>query len=887
MELDKLIKNLADDSRGLLEGAVKTAASRGHAAADLEHWLQEVAQQEPADIRLVLKHFDIDMERLHRESLAAMEQLKTSSDGFPKIAPDIIRLLFEAWMVASTRYESLSIRPVHVLLAVLESEVLRLRVGKVTPCLLEIDVEAFRQQCHGLLTHGEASQQSGSEISKVASKTPALDQFTINLNDQVREGKIPRIIGRDHEIRQMIDILTRKKQNNPILTGEAGVGKTAVVEGLAERIVSGQVPDVLKDVEVHSLDIGLLQAGAGVKGEFENRLKNVIKEVGQSVKPIVIFIDEAHTMIGAGNQAGSGDAANLLKPALARGELRTIAATTWAEYKKYFESDAALTRRFQVVKVEEPDEARAIVMLRSIAPSLEQHHGVVILDEAVVSAVNLSHRYIPGRQLPDKCVSLLDTACARVNLSQSAIPAKLEQCEAEIENLGFEIERLQQEQQDGFDHKVMIEQLQLSLDTHCNQQLGLKAAFDKERGIIDDIISLRQQIEALRLADAGLPGVAGESEASAVSMHQHSAELEQLISQLSRQREALQQLQGKQPLVYECVDANVIAGVISDWTGIPVGRMQTDEINTMLELKQVLEQRVIGQSHGIERIAKSMQIARAGLADPKRPLGVFMLVGPSGVGKTETAMALAEQVYGSEQNITVINMSEFKEEHKVSMLLGAPPGYVGYGEGGVLTEAVRRKPYSVVLLDEMEKAHPGVQDIFYQVFDKGMLKDGEGRDIDFKNTVILMTSNTASAQIEQLCLDPDTRPSPEGLLDAIGPTLRDTYKPAFLGRINLIPYYPLDNECLATIARMQLQAIQQRVTSHYQASLTFTDDVVNFIIEQCQQSDTGARRISILLNNSLLPVLAENVLSWLTKNETVNEIIVSLSDKCDFNINIA
>ncbi len=891
MELDKLIKNLSDESRSLLESAVKAAASRGHAAADVEHLLQEVAQHEPNDIRLVLKHFDIDMEKLHRESLAALELLNASGEGFPKIAPDIIRLLFEAWMVASTRYESLSIRPVHILLAVVESDVLRLRLKNAAPCLLAIDVEAFREQCHGLLTHGEPQTAAAEGEPKAPTKTPALDQFTINLNDMARDGKLPRVIGRDHEIRQMVDILTRKKQNNPILTGEAGVGKTAVVEGLAERIVRGDVPDALKDVEIHSLDIGLLQAGAGVKGEFENRLKNVIKEVNQSVKPVVIFIDEAHTMIGAGNQAGSGDAANLLKPALARGELRTIAATTWAEYKKYFESDAALTRRFQVVKVEEPTVDQATVMLRSIAPSLEQHHGVVILDEAIVSAVALSHRYIPGRQLPDKCVSLLDTACARVNLSQSTIPARLEQCQVAIENLTFEIQRLEQEQHDGFDHQELIAELNAKLDKNANEQLSLQAAFDKERTVIDAIIELRQQIEAIRLAVSESSNADESQEDAAASdslsdAFRDNSELQGLVQQLAARREELLALQEQQPLIHECVDTNVIASVISDWTGIPVGRMQADEINSILQLQQVMEERVIGQSHGIARIAKSMQIARAGLSDPKRPLGVFMLVGPSGVGKTETAMTLAEQVYGSEQNITVINMSEFKEEHKVSMLLGAPPGYVGYGEGGVLTEAVRRKPYSVVLLDEMEKAHPGVQDIFYQVFDKGMLKDGEGRDIDFKNTVILMTSNTASDQIEQLCMDPDTRPTPEGLLDAIGPTLRETYKPAFLGRINIIPYFPLDEDSLAVIARMQLSSIAKRVRENYKAELNYSDEVVDYIIEQCQQSDTGARRIAILLNNSLLPFLAEKVLAWLTKNESVSEIYLSLSESREFEVDI-
>ena len=671
----------------------------------------------------------------------------------------------------------------------------------------------------------------------------------------------------------MIDILCRRKQNNPILTGEAGVGKTAVVEGLAGRMALGDVPEILKGTELYSLDMGLLQAGAGVKGEFENRLKNVIKDVQNAASPIILFIDEAHTLIGAGNQAGAGDAANLLKPALARGELRTIAATTWAEYKKYFETDAALSRRFQVVKVEEPTEALAITMLRSLAPTLEQHHGITVLDEAVSSAVTLSHRYIAGRQLPDKCVSLLDTACARVNLSLSTKPDRIEALERDIDNIEFEMSRLLAEASAGIDHSDYLAELEKQKASAQSAQAEVQAQWTQEQDLIQGIVDYRRQLE-MRQREEDDRGESG------------GQDLEALIQALRKDRQALAELQGSKPLMYECVDAQVVAEVVADWTGIPVGRMQADEIDSIMALQNHMEERVVGQSHGLQKIAQTMQTARAKLSDPKRPLGVFMLVGPSGVGKTETALALAEQLYGSDQNMTVINMSEFKEEHKVSLLMGSPPGYVGYGEGGVLTEAVRRKPYSVVLLDEMEKAHPGVQDIFYQVFDKGILRDGEGRDIDFKNTVIIMTSNTASEQIEQLCIDPDTKPLADDLVTAIGPTLRETYKPAFLGRINIIPYYPLEQDVLGQIAYMQLEAIKQRIQENYQVALSYSQSLIDYIVQQCQQSDAGARQISLLLNNTLLPKMAQTILSALSAEKNFAEVLVDIDQQNAFEIKL-
>ncbi|GAB1257986.1 type VI secretion system ATPase TssH [Aurantivibrio plasticivorans] len=870
MEFEKLVKNLSPESRELLEKAVAIASSRSNFEIGLEHWLERSIALDEPELALILLHFDVVTEELVADLQTSLETLKTGNDGFPKISPDIVRLLFEAWMLASSQYSSLTVRPVHILLAAVENHALNIRLVGISKQFEKLDADAIKEQCESLLMQPlESSEASPEQSTKGLTKTPSLDQFTTNLTQQARDGKFDRVLGRDNEIRQIIDILCRRKQNNPILTGEAGVGKTAVVEGLALRIANGEVPGALKQVELMSLDMGLLQAGAGVKGEFENRLKGVIKEVQSSVKPIILFIDEAHTMIGAGNQSGAGDAANLLKPALARGELRTIAATTWAEYKKYFETDAALTRRFQVVKVEEPTEAVAQVMLRSIAPSLEEHHNVIILDEAVAAAVTLSHRYIAGRQLPDKCVSLLDTACARVNLSLSTVPAELEQLQSSIRDIDAEKQRLIDEQAQGYSHTESIAALEIERASLQSKEEELNARWEAEKSLV-------QEIESLRLkASQSLKNAASGEAGSAVNAEEYS-------QQLAAIRKQLADIQGSHGLLHECVDASTVAAVVADWTGIPVGRMHSDEIKSVLSLQQNLEERVIGQSHGLKLITKAVQTARAKLSDPNRPLGVFMLVGPSGVGKTETALALAEQLYGSEQNITVINMSEFKEEHKVSQLMGSPPGYVGYGEGGVLTEAVRRKPYSVILLDEMEKAHPGVQDIFYQVFDKGLMRDGEGRDIDFKNTVIIMTSNAASEQIENLCADPDTKPDADGFFAAIEPALKEYYKPAFLGRVNVIPYFPLEEQWLADIAGMQMNKIVQRIKENYSAPITFSNEVTENIVAQCNESDAGARRISQIINNTLLPYISEEILSAMACENEFDEITVELSDSSDY-----
>ncbi|BFM08570.1 type VI secretion system ATPase TssH [Halioxenophilus aromaticivorans] len=859
MQFETLVDKLDQEAKHILEQSVAEASSRSHYAVDVLHFIHKMADDENHVLHPIINDCGCNTAILANQVQTSLAQVKTGNGGFPKIAPDIVRLLFDAWILATTEYQKTELSLGFILLALLDNQALSIQALQNLPELSRIDRDRLKEHLASM-DHSNADTASSS-----SSGQSNLAQYTVNLTDFARNGKIDSIVGRDHEVRQIIDILSRKKQNNPILTGEAGVGKTAVVEGLALKIAQGEVPSVLANVEIHTLDLGLLQAGAGVKGEFENRLKGVIKEVQNSAKPIVLFIDEAHTLIGAGQQSGAGDAANLLKPALARGELRTIAATTWAEYKQYFENDAALTRRFQVVKVPEPSVEQAIAMLRHIAPSFERHHDVIILDAAIEAAVNLSHRYISGRQLPDKCVSLLDTACARVNLSLSSTPAAIEQRQAQLSNIEQATLRLTTEMQSGYQHGAAIDGLADQAQRLQTEIKDLETQWQEEKVAVEKLLSLQsqQQTQPHCTNNNGMPPA-------------------QTIAEL---RSKLTTLHQDQPLLHECVTEEIIASIVSDWTGIPVGKMNKDETDNVIALQSFMEQRVIGQNHGLSLIANAIKTSRAGLADPNRPVGVFMLVGPSGVGKTETALALAEQLYGSDKLINVINMSEFKEEHKVSMLLGAPPGYVGYGQGGVLTEAVRRNPYSVLLLDEMEKAHPGVHDIFYQIFDKGMVKDGEGRDIDFKNTVILMTSNTASEEIAQLCEDIETMPAPDALLTAINPTLRKTYKPAFLGRINLIPYYPLAEAQLEKIIHLKLSAIRKRVMANYQSEINFQNNFFNWIVSQCSQSETGARQIDLILNKTVLPQLSEKILSQFYDGSTFVLIDIDVNEDNNLLIN--
>jgi type VI secretion system protein VasG len=674
----------------------------------------------------------------------------------------------------------------------------------------------------------------------------------MNLTERAKKGEIDPVIGRDFEIRQVIDILTRRRQNNPILTGEAGVGKTAVVEGFALRVVSGDVPPPLKDVVIRTLDLGLLQAGAGVKGEFENRLKSVMAEVKASAQPIILFIDEAHTIIGAGGAAGQGDAANLLKPALARGELRTIAATTWMEYKKYFEEDPALKRRFQVVKVDEPDVVKAVRMMRGVAATLEKHHKVRILDEAIEDAVKLSHRYITDRQLPDKSVSLLDTACARVNLSQAATPAALEDCRRDLEHLDAEIKELEREKAAGADHDERLDELGETRKTTDERRVVLEKQLVEERELVTKIQGMRAKIE-------GNPKGKGAG-----------------VPELLSAQEQLHKLQGETPLVHPVVDRQTVAAVVSGWTGIPVGKMVLDEIKTVLSLRDRLQERVIGQDQALEVISRRMQTARANLLDPKRPIGVFLLVGPSGVGKTETALALADILYGGTRNLVVINMSEYKEEHKISRLTGSAPGYVGYGQGGVLTEAVRRKPYSIVLLDEVEKANVGIQEIFYQVFDKGTLQDDRGTEVDFKNTIILLTSNVGTDHIMKVTADPDTIPDAEGLGQSLRPELLKAFKPALLGRMHVVPYFPLGDEVIRKIVRLQLKRIGDRLAANHRAEFHFDDKVVDTITARCKDVESGARNVDHIITGTLLPSIAQEFLTQLAQGKPVDRVTIGV-----------
>ncbi|MDZ4850402.1 MAG: type VI secretion system ATPase TssH [Pirellulaceae bacterium] len=907
VDLSKLFDRLSPLSNSTIDLAIATCVKRTNYNVELEHWLMVLGDSADSDYIRILESFEVDLGRLKADLTKCLDRLKTGNSKSPSLSPDVVELATEAWTLATINYSAGQIRTGHLLIALLLNESLKRAALGASRQFEKINAEAltknFVEICSGTSEDRESTNLVNAAAEPSAPggsqrrNTPSLDQFTIDLTARAREGKIDAVLGRDTEIRQVIDILTRRRQNNPILTGEAGVGKTAVAEGFALRIASGDVPAPLKDVALRTLDLGLLQAGAGVKGEFENRLKSVIDEVKSSPKPIILFIDEAHTLIGAGGAAGQGDAANLLKPALARGELRTIAATTWAEYKKYFERDAALARRFQVVKVEEPSEAVAIEMVRGLTKTLEKHHKVHILEEAIIDAVKLSSRYISGRQLPDKAISLIDTACARINLSQSSTPPALENAQRELAQLKLAREILEREAMTGSDHVTRLAEIQgevAGLETRLTE---LKERWDNERAIVADVHQLTAQLHTAQTpaaaatnnspaAAANAPtstdGIAPAAPSTPAAPPATPEQIAVWKGQLNDRRQSLLKLQGESPLVHPFVDRNAIAETVAAWTGIPVGRMVADEIKTVLNLHDLMEKQIVGQSHALKRIAQAISTSRAQLNDPRAPIGVFLLAGTSGVGKTETAITLAQLLYGGEQNMTVINMSEFKEEHKVSLLMGSPPGYVGYGEGGVLTEAVRRKPYSVILLDEMEKAHPGVQDVFYQVFDKGTMKDGEGRDIDFKNTVIIMTSNAGTDVIKSICSDPDTTPEPEPFMEAIFPELLKTFKPAFLGRLTLIPYYPLAEHVIRKIIGLKLGKIGKRLADNYKAKFNYTDDLVQLVADRCKEVDTGARNIDHILTRSLLPDLSAKMLGRLAEGKSITSVTVTITPEQTF-----
>ncbi|HJF27199.1 MAG TPA: type VI secretion system ATPase TssH [Acinetobacter lwoffii] len=850
-----LILKLSDHARLCLEKSANTCIQQKNYEIEIEHFFLELlVHPELNDLKILLEKYHIIKDQLIAQLEHSIHQLNKGNSRTPVFAKPIIQLLEQAWLLASADQNPV-IRSSHLLVAFLASPELYQIALRASALFSQFPIDTMKHQfldnCHKSVEQLAPVQPSDSlqDSSTTIKKTPALDQYTINLTAKARQGDIDPVIGREFEIRLMLDILMRRRQNNPILTGEPGVGKTAVVEGLALKIVNGQVPDALKTVELYVLDMGSLQAGASIKGEFENRLKQVITEVQSSTYPIILFIDEAHTLIGAGGQAGQNDAANLLKPALARGELRTIAATTWAEYKRYFEKDAALSRRFQVIKVEEPTEQVAIDMLRAMVPVMSQHFKIKIDDEAIRTAVHASHRYITGRQLPDKAISVLDTAAARVALSQNAQPAKLDQLQAQLHNLKLEYQLLD------------IEQTVPSPTERMAELSGKIQSVEQE---IDQVHKQWQQ-ELQVIQEIQILTEAGSSDQ---------------LNKTSQLSQKLIDIQANNPLVYERVNTQIINEIISDWTGIPVGKMLNDNILQILDLQNKLSERVMGQDHALEQLVQGIKTSKAGLEDPDKPQGVFLLTGPSGVGKTETALSLAQALYGGESHLITINMSEYQEAHTISSLKGAPPGYAGYGQGGILTEAVRRNPYSVVLLDEIEKAHPDVQELFYQVFDKGTLEDSEGRLIDFKNTTILLTSNVGSNIIMQTCLNKEIQdwPSIDMLIEQLKPSLYQQFKPAFLGRMRIIPYYPLSDELLIRIIQHKLGKITQRIQLQYKAQLSYSDEVFELLLSRCTEVDSGARNIDHILNATILPDLAKILLVAMSEKQLPKLIHIDIQN---------
>ncbi|MEO5829993.1 MAG: type VI secretion system ATPase TssH [Rhodanobacter sp.] len=907
---------MAEISRGALFGKLNKLAFRGIESAtvfcklrgnpyvELVHWIHQILQLQDSDLHRIIKQFNLNPSNLARDITDALDRLPRGSSSISDLSSNVEEAVERAWVFATLMFGEAQVRTGYLIVGCMRTRNLRnalinisAEFDKIKP---EALVEKFAEVVGGSPEDGlmandgfrmgggsSPGEASGAMSPAQMGKQEALAQFTIDLTAQAREGKMDPIVGRDDEIRQLVDILMRRRQNNPMLVGEAGVGKTAVIEGFAMRIAIGDVPPPLKDVQLRALDVGLLQAGASMKGEFENRLKQVIEEVQSSTKPIILFIDEAHTLVGAGGAAGTGDAANLLKPALARGNLRTIGATTWAEYKKHIEKDPALTRRFQTVQIDEPSEEKAILMMRGVASVMEKHHKVQILDEALEASVKLSHRYIPARQLPDKSVSLLDTACARVAISQHAVPAEVDDTRKRIEALETELGIITREKNVGVNVGARESAANEKLATQKARLETLEANWVTEKDLVEKILDIRSKLRgssapvegtgsaleeaAGQVAEAKEPAPAGEVPLAGDERAAALKELQGLQTQLA-------ELQGEHPLILASVDQQAVGSVVSDWTGIPVGRMVKSEIETVMNLAELMGTRVIGQDHAMEMIAKRIQTSRAGLVDPNKPIGVFMLAGTSGVGKTETALALAEALYGGEQNIITINMSEFQEAHTVSTLKGAPPGYVGYGEGGVLTEAVRRKPYSVVLLDEVEKAHPDVHEIFFQVFDKGVMEDGEGRSIDFKNTLILLTTNAGSEMIAGLCKDPELMPDHEGMAKALREPLLKIFPPALLGRLVTIPYYPLSAEMLGKIVKLQINRIKKRVEARYKIPFEYSEDVVKLVVERCTETESGGRMIDAILTNSMLPDISRAFLTKMIAGEEVGKVQVGVTD---------
>lgn len=881
-----------------IESATVFCKMRGNPYVELVHWLHQILQLQDSDLHRIIRQFSLDPARLARDFTSALDRLPRGSSSISDLSSHVEDAVEHGWVYGTLMFGEAQVRTGYLIvgivktrgltreLAAISEEFNKIRADTLTERFAEIvkgsPEEALRATDGFQIGGGAAPGEASAAMAPAQmGKQEALRRFSIDLTERARSGTLDPIVGRDEEIRQIVDILMRRRQNNPILTGEAGVGKTAVVEGFAQRIVRGDVPPALRDVTLRSLDVGLLQAGASMKGEFENRLRQVIDEVQASEKPIILFIDEAHTLIGAGGAAGTADAANLLKPALARGELRTIAATTWAEYKKHIEKDPALTRRFQVILVDEPSEEKAILMMRGMASVMEKHHRVQLLDEALESSVRFSHRYIPARQLPDKSVSLLDTACARVAISQHAVPAEVDDSRRRISALETELEIIGREEAVGVDTRERRRVAGELLDEERERLKSLEERWDSEKELVGKILDLR---ERLREQSGKVEGTDSRLEAAADNIAEPLSDSaqrsrEQLLEELKTLQTKLCEMQGESPLILPSVDGQAVASVVADWTGIPVGRMVRNEIETVLNLSAILSQRIIGQNHALEMISRRIQTSRASLDNPNKPIGVFMLAGPSGVGKTETALALAEALYGGEHNVVTINMSEFQEAHTVSTLKGAPPGYVGYGEGGILTEAVRRKPYSVVLLDEVEKAHPDVHEIFFQVFDKGQMEDGEGRMIDFKNTLILLTTNVGTDLIMNMCKDPELMPDAEGLAKALRVPLLEVFPPALLGRLVTIPYYPLSDEMIASIAKLQLGRIEKRIRANHKVPFSYDEDVVKLIASRCNELESGGRMIDSILTNSVLPRISQEILGRMMDARPIDRIHISVQNE--------
>ncbi len=895
----ELVSKLDPLCQRAFRAAADAAKLRGNPYVELVHFIEQLVMSERSDVQMILADAGADESRMAADLTRAIDKLPRGASAIEEFSDHIFHAIQEGWSLAELEFREQEVRSGHILLACLKVPVLEGLVAKISGEFDKIDadgvVSRFAEVAGDSLEAGGGAAEAAAEAAQPLKRAPggdsALAKYATDLTQRARDGKIDPVIGREPEIRQIIDILMRRRQNNPILTGEAGVGKTAVVEGLALRVAEGDVPPMLKTISLRMLDVGLMQAGASVKGEFEKRLKAVIDEVQSSEVPIILFIDEAHTLIGAGGAAGTGDAANLLKPALARGELRTVAATTWAEYKQHIEKDPALTRRFQVIKVDEPDEATAVRMLRGVASALEKHHQVQILDEAIETAVQLSHRYIPARQLPDKGVSLLDTAAARVAVSQHARPAEVEDLVRKRQSLEVEAGIIGREAAIGIEVAERKARVEAALGETETALAEAEARWDREKELAAEILDIRGRLRGAGLAldpvtaGAAAPA-AGEGEAPVAEGEAPGAEGEAAqpvdpeadLARLRALMAELAELQGEAPLILLSVDRNAVAAVVQDWTGIPTGRMLTSQTEKALKLAELLSGRVVGQDHAMEMIARRVQTSRAGLGAPEKPVGVFLLCGPSGVGKTETALALAELLYGGEQNLISINMSEFQEAHTVSTLKGAPPGYVGYGKGGILTEAVRRKPYSVILLDEVEKAHPDVHEIFFQVFDKGMMDDSEGRRIDFRNTLILLTSNVGSEVIMAGTEGGKERRQIDDLDKALRPPLLKVFPAAFLGRVVTIPYYPLSDAMIEAITRFQFSKIAKRLAASHDAELVIGDGVMALIKARCTEIESGGRMIDSILTNTLLPTLSQGVLNRTLEGQKLSKVTVGASD---------